>query len=270
MRIDCRLWLCVSFFFLVATLFDCGLFTLQANAQDSSLAERLPPLESTSKETEYVNCWGKNEDHPKSRLVRSPVLVSPDGLYRAYVEVEATAFKPKDEATYAGPLCFNDSRLFVDGPAGKSFKIVYSDSPKVLEGNSIKLVDWSADGKSLLVETAQWEYESEGIYTEFFIFSVDSGATAEPDLMAMLAARFGKDCYSENTVLGFTSTRAVVVAVEPDADEIGLANGAKSCVRRKTLITLDLTSAPASSVHILPANKKILQYGRFLTSEVPK
>jgi hypothetical protein len=197
-------------------------------------------------------------------------LVSSDGLHRAYVEVEATAFKPKDEATYSGPLCFNDSRLFVEGPSGKSFKITYSDSPKVLDGNSIKLVDWSPDGKSLLVEAAQWEYESEGIYTEFFIFSVDSGVTAEPDLMAMLAARFGTDCYSENTVLGFTSTGAVVVALEPDADEVGLANGAKSCVKRKTLITLDPSRASAESVQALPANIKILQYGKFLPSEVPK
>jgi hypothetical protein len=240
------------------------------NIQDSSSAERLPATESTSKETEYLSCWRRNEKDIKSRLVRSPVLVSPDGLYRAYVNVEATAFKPKDEATYAGPLCFNTSRLFVEGPAGKSFKIVYSDSPKVLEGNSIKLVDWSPDGKSLLVETAQWEYESEGIYTKFFIFSVDSGATAEPDLMAMLAARFRKDCYSENTILGFTSTGAVVVALEPDADEVGLANGAKSCVKRKTLITLDPSRASADSVQTLPANKKIFQYGRFLPSEVPK
>jgi hypothetical protein len=240
------------------------------NGQDPSSAERLPPTESTSKETEYLSCWRRNEKNIKSRLVRSPVLVSPDGLHRAYVEVEATAFKPKDEATYSGPLCFNDSRLFVEGPSGKSFKIIYSDSPKVLDGNSIKLVDWSPDGESLLVEAAQWEYESEGIYTEFFIFSVDSGATTEPDLMAMLAARFGKDCYSENTVLGFTSTGAVVVALEPDADQVGLANGAKSCVKRKTLITLDQSRASADSVQTLPTNVKILRYGKFLPSEVPK
>jgi hypothetical protein len=221
-----------------------------------SSAERLPPTKSISKETEYLSCWRRNEKNIKSRLVRSPVLVSSEGLHRAYVEVEATAFKPKDEATYSGPLCFNDSRLFVEGPSGKSFKIIYSDSPKVLDGNSIKLVDWFPDGKSLLVEAAQWEYESEGIYTEFFIFSVDSGVTAEPDLMAMLAARFGKDCYSENTVLGFTSTGAVVVALEPDANEVGLANGAKSCVKRKTLITLDPSRASAESVQALPANIK--------------
>jgi hypothetical protein len=160
--------------------------------------------------------------------------------------------------------------LFVESPGGKNFGIVYSDSPKVLDGNSIKLVDWSPDGKSLLVETAQWEYESEGRYTEFFIFSVDSGTIAVPDLMAMLAARFGKDCYSENTVLGFTSTGAVVVAVEPDADEVGLANGAKSCVKRKTLVTLDLTRAPTKRVQPIPANTKITQYGTFLPSRAQK
>jgi hypothetical protein len=270
MKIVHDAWRYSSLLLLLAVLPAGGQGHQQDDRQDPSSAERLLPTKSTSKETEYLSCWRRNEKDTKSRLIRSPVLVSPDGLYRAYVEVEATAFKPKDEATYAGPLCYNDSRLFVEGPAGKSFKIIYSDSPKVLDGNSIKLVDWSPDGKSLLVETAQWEYESEGIYTKFFIFSVDSGAMAEPDLMAMLAARFGKDCYSENTVLGFTSSGAVVVALEPDADEIGLANGAKTCVTRKTLIALDLISAPANRVLTLPANKKILQYGRFLPSAFPR
>lgn len=139
-----------------------------------------------------------------------------------------------------------------------------------MEGNSIKLVDWSPDGKTLLVESAQWEYESEGIYTEFFIFSIDTGSIVEPDLMKILATRFGKDCYSENTIVGFYSSGAVEVAIEPDADEIGIANGAKSCVKRKTLIALDISHLPTNSVKTVPANKKILQNGRFLSSENAK
>jgi hypothetical protein len=244
--------------------------TPQNNTADSLSAEPLPPLESVSKETEYVSCWKKGEDQIKSRLVRSPILVSPDGLRRARVEVKATALKPKNEATYVGRLCFSDSTLFVEGPGGENSKIVYSDSPKVLDGNSIKLVDWAPDGKSLLVEAAQWEYESEGIYTEFFEFSVDSGTIREPDLMQMLAAKFGKDCYSENTVLGFTPDGAIVIALEPDADEVGLENGAKSCVKRKTLVSLNLAGQPGKNLQTIPGNAKLVHYGKFLPLETSK
>lgn len=247
-----------------------GQINPRENGQDSNSAERLPSVESVSKETGYVSCWKRNEKDLKSRVVRSPTLVSPDGLRRAYVEVEATAMKPKDEATYAGRLCFNDSTLFVEGPGSKSTKIVYSDSPTVLDGNSIKLVDWSRDGKSLLLEAAQWEYESEGIYTEFVIFKVESGATAEPDLRTILAARFGKGCWSENTILGFTPGGAVVVAVSPDADETGLENGAISCVKRKTLVSIDLTQASPKSVQTIPADSKLSQNGTFLPSRAQK
>ena len=85
---------------LLAVLPAVGQAPQQDNGQDPSSAERLLPAKSTSKETEYLSCWRRNEKNIKSRLVRSPVLVSSDGLHRAYVEVEATAFKPKDEATY--------------------------------------------------------------------------------------------------------------------------------------------------------------------------
>jgi hypothetical protein len=270
MEITAHRRLYASFLFAIFAFASSGQVARQISAQDASSAERLPPSESTSKDTEYLSCWKRGEKEIKSRLVRSPVLVSRDGLYRAHVEVQATAFKPKDEATYAGPLCFNDSTLFVEGPEGKNFKIVYSDSPKVLDGNSIKLVDWSPDGKNLLLEAAQWEYESEGIYTEFVIFNVGSGAIVEPDLRTILAARFGKDCWSENTILGFTPGDAVVVALRPDADETGLENGAKSCVKRKTLVSIDLAKAPPKSVQTLPANSKLSQNGSFLSSRAQK
>lgn len=259
-------WLCASFFLIQAVLPRTVSSARQAQSRDSLSAEPLPPTEISSKETEYVSCWKRGEPEIKSRLVRSPVLVSRDSQYRARVVVEATALKPKNEAVYSGRLCFNDSTLFVDGPGGKNFKIVYSDSPNVSEGNSIKLIDWAPDGKSLLLETAKWEYESEGIYTEFLIFSVDPGTIVEPDLREMLATRFGKDCWSENTVLGFTPSGNVIVAVRPDADETGLENGAISCVKRKTLVSVSLTGPPGKRSQTLPANTKVVQNGTFLPS----
>jgi len=225
---------------------------------------------STSKYTQDVSCWDKTQQFTGLHLVRSPILVSSDGLHRAYVEVEATAFEHKDVATYGGPLCENTSRLFFAGPRETRFRLAYLQSPDFSDGNSMKLVDWSPDGTHLLVELSQWKYESEGDYTDFLVFSPNSGVVSKPDLSGILSARFGKDCGSENSVSGFTPEGRVVVAVAPLADDIALMNGAKSCVDRRTLLTLDFEHGLTESVRTLPGNFSVRHYGRFQESRASK
>lgn len=116
------------------------------------------------------------------------------------------------------------------------------------------------------MERTQWKYESEGDYTDFVVFNVDSGTVTQPNLEAAIAARYGKDCGSENSVPGFTSEGKVVVAVAPLADEIALMNGAKSCVKRKTLLAVDLSRGITASTEPLAANIKLVQHGKFLES----
>jgi len=118
----------------------------------------------------------------------------------------------------------------------------------------------------LLMERTQWKYESEGDYTDFVVFNVDSGTVTQPNLEAAIAARYGKDCASENSAPGFTSEGKVVVAVAPLADEIALMNGAKSCVKRKTLLVVDLSRGMTASPEPLAANVKLVQHGKFLES----
>ena len=132
-------------------------------------AVRLPITERSS-DTAKVSCW-KGSDHPISRLGRSPIISSSAG-YRAYAEVKATAFRPKYQETYTGPLCENTSRLFLAGPGDAEFKLAYSQSPDFSDGNSLKLVDWSPDGMHLLMERTIWKYESEGNYTDLVLFSL--------------------------------------------------------------------------------------------------
>jgi len=233
-------------------------------AQNGSAATRLKPSFSTSKRTQYVSCWVKKNKLTSSRLVRTPVLVSPDGSHRAYVEVEATAFQPKDLPTYTGPLCENTSRLFFAGSGGATFRLVFSQSAEDFsDGNSLTLVDWSSDGLHLLMERTRWTYESEGNYTDFVVFNVNSGTVTQPDLVAAIAARYGKDCGSENSASGFTSDSKVVLALAPLADDIALMNGAKSCVKRKTQLTVDLGRGPTVT-EPLAANLKVIRYGKFL------
>ena len=102
--------------------------------------------------------------------------------------------------------------------------------------------------------------------TDFAVFNVNSGTVTQPDLEAAIAARYGKDCGSENSAPGFTPEGKVVVALAPLADEIALMNGAKSCVNRKTLFTVDLSRGLPVSTEPLMANFKVVRYGKFLES----
>jgi len=245
-----------------------------ANHQDQSQATRnrtaairLKPVFSSSKQTQYVSCWNKKNKLTGSRLVRTPVLISPDGSHRAYVEVEATAFQPKDLATYTGHLCENTSRLFLAKNGETTFKLVFTQSSEDFsDGNSFTLVDWSSDGMHLLMERTQWKYESEGDYTDFAVFNVDSGTVTRPDLEAAIAARYGKDCGSENSATGFTPDGKVVVAIAPLIDEVALMNGAKTCVKKKTLLVVNFSSGPTATIEGRAVNLSVVRYGRFAES----
>jgi hypothetical protein len=235
--------------------------------QDRTTATRLKPVINSSKQTQYVSCWNKQNKLTGSRLVRTQVFISPDGSYRAYIEVEATAFQPQNLATYTGNLCENTSRLFLAGDGEATFKLVFAQSEEDFsDGNSLTLVDWSSDGRHLLLGRTQWKYESEGDYTDFVIFNVDSGRVTHADLEAAVAARYGKDCGSENSILGFTSDGRVVVAIAPLTDQVALTNGAKSCVKKKALSVVNLTTGPSASLEALAANFSVIRYGKFAES----
>jgi hypothetical protein len=233
-------------------------------AQEAAAAAvRLRPSLRTSKDTKFVSCFSKGLP-TGSRIVRSPILTAPDGLHRAYVEVEATAFRPKDEPPDSEFSCENTSRLFIAGPEDSQFKLVFSQSPPDLaDGNSLKLVDWSPDGAYVLMERTIWKYESEGNYTDLVLFSLSSGGVTVPDLPKILEGRYGKDCGSENSVIGFTPEGNVVILVAPVEDAY-YNEGATSCVKRKTRLALDTKSALQQIVKVLPGDFKGQHYGNFL------
>ena len=225
---------------------------------EAQSAVRLPVTERSS-DTAEISCWKKGSDNPSSRLGRSQVASSSAG-YRAYIEVQATAFRPKYRETYVGPLCENTSRLFVAGPGDAEFKVVYSQGTDFSDGNSLKLVDWSPDGTHLLMERTAWKYESEGDYTDLVLFSLSSENATAPNLSKMLEERFGKDCGSENSVIGFTPEGNVVVSLKPLEDEY-YNEGATSCVKLRTLLALDATHRLQNIANVLPGDFKVRHYG---------
>ena len=139
--------------------------------------------------------------------------------------------------------------------------MAYLETPATSSGNSLKIIDWSADATHLLVERGQWVYESDdGAYTDLLIFDPRTGHIAVPDLATVLAGRFGKDCWSDNSVLGFTQDGQAVLAVDPFSNVVALMNGAISCVKRRTRVALD----SVGDLRTLPKAYKLRHFGQFL------
>jgi hypothetical protein len=94
------------------------------------------------------------------------------------------------------------------------------------------------------------------------LFDPNSGGVTAPDLSKILEGRFGKDCGSENSVIGFTPEGNVVVLVTPLEDTY-YNEGATSCVKQKTLLALDAKHALENIAQVLPSDFKARHYGQF-------
>src|ERR671924_2444109 len=143
---------------IVSSAFSC---TFVLMAVSGMWAQANPSAQGpvNASDTSHVTCG----DNPaSSRTVRGDVFVSPDGKHRAYAEVEARPVRPSSVG-YSGPLCVNNSRLFV-GSGASDFSAVFLEEPTDVEtGNSLRVVDWSADSRRLLFELVQWQYDSPGV-----------------------------------------------------------------------------------------------------------
>jgi hypothetical protein len=174
--------------------------------EQAQSAARLPITERSA-DTAEVSCWS-DSDHLISRLGRSPIISSRAG-YRAYAEVEAIAFKPKYQETYAGSLCENRVRLFVAKANGSSFQLLLdSNSSKgdcvTVEGaescevKGIQLVDWSRDGTLLLADLVQWVYESDALLMHVpIIYDVLNRKFIRPDVYHFFDEFYKTDFFRE-------------------------------------------------------------------------
>jgi len=218
-----------------------------------SLAQNAKPApENTPKATDssLVTCG----DHAPyaSRTVKGDLLVAPDGKHRAYGEVEATALFPQRASGYSGPLCVNDSRLFVAGDAG-DFKIRFLQEPADVEnGNSLRLIDWSADGRRLLAELAEWQYEQPGVTRSVLIYDSRNTTFQQPEMAHLLAKTYGHDCSLDFHVLGFGLQGKIVLEGDPMSPEEEEVAGVSSCVKKKTYFELDRATEAMVSVPEMP------------------
>src|SRR5215468_1248178 len=205
-----------------------------------SLAHNATPApENTPKaaDSSLVTCG----DHPPyaSQTVKGDVLVASDGKHRAYAEVEATALYPQRPAGYSGPLCVNNSRLFVAGDPG-DFKIRFLQEPADVEnGNSLRLIDWSSDGRRLLAELAEWQYEQPGVTHSVLIYDSRNGTFQQPDFAHLLARLYQRECAFNFRVLGFASQGTVALEASPLTPEEEEVAGISSCAKKRTYFEMD-------------------------------
>jgi hypothetical protein len=218
----------------------------------TQISKTPPAPQNTPKGTDpdLVTC---GEKPPlSSRTQKSSILVSPDQKHRAYAEIEATALYPQRPSGYTGPLCVNNSRLFLAADNGE-YKLKFLQEPADIEsGNLLRLVDWSSDSRRLLVEVAEWQYEQPGVVRSVIIFDSVTGTFQQPELGHVLAKTYGHECSLNMRVLGFGTQGGIVLEASPLSPEEEEVQGMSSCARKKTFFELDRATENLVSVPEMP------------------
>lgn len=180
------------------------------------------------------------------------MLISPDKKHRAYAEVEATALYPQRPSGYTGPLCVNDSRLMVAGE-NEQYALRFLQEPADVEsGNSLRLLDWSADSRRLLAEVAEWQYEQPGAVRNILIYDSQTGTLQQPDIGHVLAKTYGHECLLNLRVIGFGAQGAIVLEGAPLSPEEEEVQGVSSCTRKKAFFEMDRATENMVSIPALP------------------
>jgi hypothetical protein len=208
--------------------------------------------ENTSKSGDAMLVTCGDKPPLASRTVKSDVLVAPDGKHRAYAEVEARALAAQRANGYTGPLCINNSRLFVRADSGE-FQLRFLQAPADVEtGNSLRLVDWSSDGRRLLAELADWQYEQPGVSQSVLIYDSRYGTFQQPDLPHALVKFYNRECAFNFHVLGFANQGAIALEALPLSPEEEEVSGLASCAKKKVYFEMDRATENMVSVPEMP------------------
>jgi hypothetical protein len=159
-------------------------------------ADRSPS--APSQKTLFVGC----PEREKPEHVLSPVSLSEDGKWRAYVEVDVQGG------------CMHTTRLWV-AQAKRAYHVVYLMPPKrTAVENGMEILGWAKSSSMLLVTTEEWQMGSDAPDTQQ-VLAIDAGTgmVYEPELEAMLQSRKDKQCSFRVANAGFGAERSVNILV---------------------------------------------------------
>jgi hypothetical protein len=210
------------------------------------------PYSTAKSDTSYVNC---GEKAAMSRTVNSDVLVAPDGKRRAYTRVIANAVAADPTVHRTARLCVNNSMLFVKSGADPFDLVFLQEASDTETGNSLQIVDWSADSRRLLLEVAQWQYDSPGITRSALVYQAELGVFQQPDLSRAFRKQFGIDCSLNVHVAGFSAEGKIVIETQPLAPEEEEVLATPSCSPKKGQWIL---SPSSESISAMPESTKIV------------
>jgi len=210
-----------------------------------------------------VTCFDSRSKKPaRSQSSKSPILVSPDGQYRAFTENKATAFTPPIPELFRlrDVDCVNTSRLLVAGPGKQPFLMRYMAEPTTdILGNSIQIVDWSPDSRFLLLMVWTWQYASDFGSEGIRILDVQSGASEAGMLSDAMRSPSGGTCSFDVKALGFSPEGNVVFRIWPTYEDLGNEPDFDSCVKKDGLRLFDIKKRVVTP---LPDDYQVLHYGR--------
>jgi hypothetical protein len=175
------------------------LLSLPALAQQKATT---PPASISPQKTLFFNvgCKQKQQTNP----VFSPVSISEQGKWRAYVEVDLQDTR----------LCLSTTRLWVS-KAGSPYQLVYMMPPKRTDQrNGMEILGWARNSSMLLVLTEQWQVGSDAPDDQQ-VLAVDAGTgmVYEPNLPELLQPHEGKRCAFHVTDAGFSTGGDVNILV---------------------------------------------------------
>jgi hypothetical protein len=150
--------------------------------------------------TLFVKC----EEHQKPKRVLSPVSLSEDGKWRAYVEV--------DVRSDLG--CVQTTRLWAAGEKLPYRQLYLIPPERYLAGNGMQILGWARNSRLVLMKTEQWQYGSDAPDRQRLLaIDAETGMVYEPELGAILQQRKDKQCAFRVTDAGFSADRNLKILV---------------------------------------------------------
>lgn len=158
--------------------------------------------------TSSLSCWeGRNRTNFQTRQAKTAVFKSRVGS--AYAEVVAEASTDAGGAEF----CKNTAQLFYSRNA-KDYKIVYTKAGLEDQGVGLRVIGWSHNGSSLLIELSVWGYDRDTeVVKSALMLDGNTGQVRELPLDDAFEHALGKDCEFDSSVLGWQTDESILLRV---------------------------------------------------------